>query len=141
MARVLVLSLVYRPDTVSTANLIGELVDGLRQKGHDITVLTSVPHYNPTAELKKNRAYRTSFFRWFTETDEDGVRVFRIAMPRKGRRKWTRLFDYLWLHTFSTVLAAAKIRRRFAICLVHKPPPSLRIKGYRVVQPLLAKVH
>ena len=83
MARVLMLSLVYGPDTVSTAVLMTELTRGLQKKGHEMTVLTSMPHYNPSAQVLSNPLYRASFFRLFTETVEDGIRVFRVYMPLK----------------------------------------------------------
>jgi colanic acid biosynthesis glycosyl transferase WcaI len=139
MARVLVLSLVYKPDTVSTANLMAEIVNGLRDRGHDMTVLTSIPHYNPSPEVRSNRAYRTSIWRWFTITDEAGVRVIRIAMPRKRQRILARLLDYLWLHFFTTIVAMLKLRR-IDVVFVPSPPITLGLNGYLIARLLRAKL-
>ena len=46
MARILILSLVFRPDNVSTAQIMGELAVDLKARGHEVSVITTVPHYN-----------------------------------------------------------------------------------------------
>jgi len=135
MARVLMLSLVYGPDTVSTAVLMTELTKGLQKKGHEITVLTSMPHYNPSDEVLSNPLYRASFFKFFTETVEDGIRVLRVYMPLKSQRIWLRIFDYLWFHIITTCVALATIRSQ-RIIFVPSPPITLGLNGY-----LLAKLY
>ena len=46
MAHVLVLSLVFPPDNVSTAVILGELSADLKAAGHQVSVVTTTPHYN-----------------------------------------------------------------------------------------------
>ena len=46
MANVLILSLVFPPDSVSTAQIMGSLAEELQYLGHDVTVVTTTPHYN-----------------------------------------------------------------------------------------------
>ena len=81
MNDILMLSLVYCPDTVSTANMMTDIAKGLGEKGHNVTVLTSVPHYNPSDEVIKNPVMHFSWFKFYSESMEDGVRVLRVFMP------------------------------------------------------------
>ena len=95
MARGLMLTLVYGPDTVSTANMMTDIAQGLQAAGHEVTVLTSIPHYNPSAQVRADRKYNASWRRPFTEVSERGVRVLRVFVPLKRHKVWARGFDYL----------------------------------------------
>jgi hypothetical protein len=80
------LSPVFSPDKVSTANMMTDLAQGLQKRKHQITVLTSMPRYNPSAEVLGNPLYRAQFPTLLTETLEDGVRVLRAYMPLDRQR-------------------------------------------------------
>jgi hypothetical protein len=61
--RLLIYSLVFSPDGVSTAYLYSDIALGLQKKGYKIIVLTTTPHYNLIDEsldkqpLKKRLSY------------------------------------------------------------------------------------
>src|SRR2546425_12839825 len=105
MPRVLMLSLVFGPDTVSTANMMTDVAHGLQKRGHAVTVLTSMPHYNPSAEVLNHPTYRPRLPWLFTEACESGVRVLRVYMPLKHQRLWLRAVDFLWFHVMTTLVA------------------------------------
>ena len=46
--KILVLNLVFPPDNVSTAHIVGRLAREIVERGHEVVVLTSTPHYHPT---------------------------------------------------------------------------------------------
>lgn len=54
---VLVLSLVFPPDGVSTAQLFGELVEDLVDQGRRVVVITTAPHYNPPPSWTAERLW------------------------------------------------------------------------------------
>src|SRR5215470_10953460 len=58
VAHVLIVSLVFTPDTVSTASLVGEMAEGLGARGHAVTVLTSMPHYNAGPDAQRCPTHR-----------------------------------------------------------------------------------
>ena len=60
--RILIYSLVFSPDGVSTAYLYNDLVLGFKDKGYDVSVLTSTPHYNPTKESLEKQPLEKKFF-------------------------------------------------------------------------------
>ena len=136
MARVLIVSLVFTPDTVSTASLVGEMAEGLAARGHAVTVLTSMPHYNagPDAQRRPTQQ-RVGRFGVWSDSFESGIRVWRVRMRRRGQRIWLRLIDYLWFHLATLAVAARNIRSPVDVVLVVSPPITLGIVGY-----LLAKL-
>ena len=58
MPHVLVLSLVFPPDAVSTAQIMGDLVQDLRARGHTVSVVTTTPHYNRDAGAEARQPLR-----------------------------------------------------------------------------------
>ena len=54
--RVLVLTLVFPPESVSTAQLFGELVEDLVRQGRHVTVVTTKPHYHPETAAQMRSA-------------------------------------------------------------------------------------
>lgn len=129
MARVLLLSLVYGPDTVSTATIMTEVAHGLQKRGHAVTVLTSMPHYNLSAEVRHHPIYRPRLPRLVTEAWESGVRVMRVYMPLKRQRLWLRVVDVLWFHVMTLLVALRKIAPQDVVFVV-SPPITLGISGY-----------
>jgi colanic acid biosynthesis glycosyl transferase WcaI len=133
LAKILLVTLVYAPDRVSTADMMHSLADGLQHLGHEVTVLTSIPHYFPpenshTSLPSRGRGpYRV--------TNEDGVKVVRIYMPRKGRRVWSRVCDFLWFQFMVTVLGLWH-GRGCRVVLVTSPPFTFGLSGV-----FLAGVH
>lgn len=131
MSRVLILSLVYRPDTVSTANMITDISQGLQASGHDVTVLTSVPHYNPSIDVRNNPRYRATWWLPFTESFEQGVRVLRVFMPLKRHKVWARALDYILFQFLTTVLGLFVIERPDVV-FVTSPPITLGLSGIMI---------
>ncbi len=128
MTNILMLTLVYGPDTVSTANMMTDIAHGLQDNGHKVTVLTSVPHYNPSKEVLDNPVMRSSWRKLFTESIENGVRVLRVFMPPKRHKIWARAFDYIIFQALTTILAVSKVDRPDVV-FVTSPPITLGVSG------------
>ena len=128
MTNILMLTLVYGPDTVSTANMMTDIAHGLSDNGHNVTVLTSVPHYNPSKEVLDNPSMRSSWRKPFTESIEHGVRVLRVFMPPKRHKIWARAFDYIIFQALTTILALFRVSRPDVI-FVTSPPITLGVSG------------
>jgi putative colanic acid biosynthesis glycosyltransferase WcaI len=135
VARVLILSLVWAPDAVSTASLMADVAQGLGSRGHAVTVLTSMPHYNLLPDVFGDPTLRGGRSRLYTDSLESGIRVLRVRMPVRGQRVWLRLIDYLWFHVATAAIAVLRVRRWQDVVFVASPPITLGIAGY-----LLAKM-
>jgi len=107
---------------------MADLATGLQAAGHQMTVLTSIPHYSPPEWVRSDRSLTGGFFRPFTDSNEEGIRVLRIYMPRKGLRVWSRLLDYAWFQWAVTVLGLMKAGC-CDVVLVISPPITLGLTG------------
>src|SRR5437773_201612 len=84
--RVVILSSTYHPDHTGSAVYATDLASFLHQRGHDVTVITSFPHY---PSWKKRVGDRGVLFR---SDEQDGVRVLRAYTYVPGRvTAWTRI--------------------------------------------------
>ncbi|MBE2225587.1 MAG: glycosyltransferase family 4 protein [Anaerolineae bacterium] len=129
MAKVLFLTLVFAPDGVSTSVLMTELAQELSQKGHEITVLTTTPHYNVEPEARAQQPLQCKWGKWLYESEKDGMPVYHASIPVKGSRVGARLLDYIRFHAIST-LAGLTIARDFDVMFVPSPPLTIGLSAW-----------
>ena len=127
MARVLVLSLVFPPDAVSTAQIMGELCLDLRAHGHQVTVVTTTPHYNRDVEAEKRQPLTRSGLLHKSEFGD--ITVYHCPMPRKGASLFGRAIAWLWFHLLSTVTALA-VARECDVVLAPSPPLTIGVSAW-----------
>jgi putative colanic acid biosynthesis glycosyltransferase WcaI len=126
---VVLLSLVFRPDNVSTAHVMADLASDLAAAGHQVTVFTTTPHYNqdPAAEAAQPR--RPVLGRLLQTSDYRGIRVYHAWMPRKGRSVLLRLLAWIWFHGVST-LAALVLAGKPGVIFVPSPPLTVGVSAW-----------
>lgn len=128
---VLVISLVFKPDGVSTARLISDLASDLVEYGHQVTVLTTTPHYNRDPEAEATQPTRPLLGGILEQSDYHGVRVYHTRIPRKGRSVLLRLMAWVWFHLVSTV-AAVFLRERLHVIFAPSPPLTIGVSAWVV---------
>jgi colanic acid biosynthesis glycosyl transferase WcaI len=124
VAHVLVLTLVFPPDGVSTAVILGELSADLKKAGHDVTVVTTVPHYNRDARAEARQPLVRLWGPLLYRSEFQGVRVLHVAMPRKNSRVLLRLLAWTQFHVLSLIAALALVRR---VDVIITPSPPLTV--------------
>jgi colanic acid biosynthesis glycosyl transferase WcaI len=122
MSRVLVLSLLFPPDNVSTAHIMGDLALDLKSSGHDVTVITATPHYNRDAEAERAQPLRR-VAPLFYRSDFHGIPVIHVKMGKKSRSVFARLASWIGFHILSTLAGLRGPRPDVIIC----PSPPLTI--------------
>lgn len=125
--RVLVLSLVFPPDGVSTAQLLGELVEDLVRQEREVIVVTTIPHYNPPAQWTARRR----FGGLVRESSEAGATVFHLAMPAKSGSVAMRILAWLMFHALSVVVAGV-LAGDVDIVLAPSPPLSIGVAAWAI---------
>jgi colanic acid biosynthesis glycosyl transferase WcaI len=129
VANVLILSLVFPPDSVSTAEIMGDLAVDLTALGHEVTVLSTVPHYNRDAEAERRQPLRNYWGKLLRRSDYHGVAVYHAAMPAKGRSITLRLAAWSGFHIISTLAGLISVQRP-DILLVPSPPLSSGLSAW-----------
>lgn len=109
--RILLLILQYPPDINPTGVLMGQLCERLRDRGHEISVITSFPHYDGFRIKPSYRGKLTERRR------ENGIDVRRLYVYAPGRKTVVnRLISYL---SFSLMAGLADLfdRTRYDVIL------------------------
>jgi colanic acid biosynthesis glycosyl transferase WcaI len=123
VAKVLIHSLVFAPDGVSTAYIMTDLASELSRLGHAVTVLTTTPHYN--LEPAATAAYQmTPVGRGVFQGRVGEVLVWHLSMPMKGDKVATRMADYIRFHLRSLWLAGTRFGK-FDVVIAPSPPLTM----------------
>ena len=104
MAHVLVLTLVFPPDAVSTAQIMGELTADLVAGGHRVSVVRR--RRTTTATRTRSRASRCApwWGRLVQRSTLAGAAVYHTAMPQKTASVPKRLLAWAIFHVLSLVV-------------------------------------
>ena len=112
--RVLIVSQYFWPENFP----INDLARGLRQKGHDITVLTGMPNY---PEGRFYPGYRAFPIR---RDHYEGIKIVRVPMVPKGNGNAIRMVLYYWSLAISACLLVPNFfRKRVDLVFVYQPSP------------------
>jgi glycosyltransferase involved in cell wall biosynthesis len=124
MARIAFLSLVFPPDSVSTAQIMGKLAAELKNMGHELNVLTSTPHYNRDLERRSRQPLHAYWGNILQKSTFCGMPVFHIKMPAKSSRLKDRMVPLLKFHLMS-LIAGIFVLKKPDIIIVPSPPITL----------------
>lgn len=105
MSKILFLSLVFPPDAVSTAQIVGTLATDLRGLGHEMAVITTTPHYNRDLEAEAQQPLEPYWGQLVQRSSYGGVPAYHIRMPKKGSSVVLRALSWLLFHALSTLVA------------------------------------
>lgn len=124
MANVLILSLVFRPDNVSTAQIMGDLALDLYKLGHKVFVITTIPHYNKDVEAVVNQPLNNYWGKLVQRSNYFNIDVLHVWMPHKGKNKVFRIITWLSFHITSTIVGCIS---GFKPDIIFAPSPPLTI--------------
>ncbi len=129
LANVLILSLVFPPDSVSTGEIMADLAVDLRARGHSVTVLTTAPHYNRDPDAEARQPMRPFWGSLLRRSDFHGICVYHAAMPGKTPSVIKRLLGWVGFHAVSTVAGIVAVPRP-DVLLVPSPPLSIGVSAW-----------
>lgn len=122
MKKILIHTIAFSPDGVSTAYLYNDIARSFRDRGFEVVVLTTTPHYNAIAsELAKQPLTKRCFGLYYT-SDFEGIRVIHVPQ-KKFKSTWMRLLGFLYWH----ILALLFGLRQRGIEVILSPSPPLTI--------------
>jgi colanic acid biosynthesis glycosyl transferase WcaI len=124
--RILMLTTYFAPDSAANAVIMTQLAEDLSGLGHEVTVLTSFPHYD-TDRIPDR--YRGKL--WVRERSGalEIRRVF-LYVPRKKNRILGRILSYASWNVLSTV--AGIFAPRFDLLFVPSPPLTNGVVGFLI---------
>ncbi len=132
---ILILNQVFPPDRVSSGDIFADLSVDLQARGHRVTVLTTLPHFNcdPTGRAKQPLTQLWGPLLW--KSSYQGNLVYHTFMPKKSADLWRRVLAWSCFHALS-ILAGMLLIRRVNVILVVSPPLTIGFVGW-----VLARAH
>jgi len=126
--KILILSLVFPPDNVSTAHIVGRLAAEFVGRGHEVVVLTSTPHYHPDSG-DPQAGLTPVVGRLIARSGGAGLTAYHVWMPPKNRPLGWRLVAWFWFH-LATALLGVVFGRRAAVILAPSPPLTIGCEAW-----------
>jgi hypothetical protein len=120
--RVLIHSIVFSPDSVSTAYLFNDIALGLQGRGYEVIVLTSTPHYNLVKSSLDKQPLKKKLLGLYYQSNFNGIRVIHVPL-KKYKNTLVRIFSFVHWHFFS-LLFGLSIK---SIDFILSPSPPLSI--------------
>lgn len=136
--KILIHSIVFSPDGVSTAYLYNDIALKFKEKGYSVSVLTTTPHYNVLAEGLKKQPLKPRVFGLYYESDFNGIAVKHIPQ-KKFKQPIFRIIGFVYWHILSFFLGL--FEKNVDVILSPSPPLTIgviniilgRLKGAKVI--------
>jgi len=136
--KILIHSLVFSPDGVSTAYLYNDIALKFKEVGYEVVVLTTTPHYNLMEEQLVDQPMKWKFWGWYKVSDFQGIKVIHVPQ-KKFKNTFLRLLGFVYWHISSFILGL--LQRNVDVILSPSPPLTIgvinlwiaKLKGCKVV--------
>lgn len=136
--KILIHSIVFSPDGVSTAYLYNDIALTFKNAGYEVAVLTTTPHYNAVESELKRQPLQKKLFGLYYESDYKGIKVKHVYQ-KKYKSTIHRLFGFVYWHLVSFILALCE--KKVGLVLSPSPPLTIgflnvfiaKLKGAKVI--------
>ena len=122
MKRVLIHSLIFSPDGVSTAYLYNDIALRLQQRGYEVVVLTTTPHFNIVPEQVEKQPMSWKVWGLCKVSKYNGMTVLHVPQ-KKFKSTVLRLLGFVYWHIVSFFIGLT-IKH---VDLILSPSPPLTI--------------
>lgn len=117
--KILIHSIAFSPDGVSTAYLYNDIATGFKNKGYEVVVLTTTPHYNVVNEEVAKQPITKRWFGIFGESIYKGIKVLHVPQ-KKFKSSLLRMLGFVYWHIISLFLG---LREKNVIAILSPSPP------------------
>lgn len=122
MRRVLVHSLIFSPDGVSTAYLYNDIALRLQKSGYEVVVLTTTPHFNIVPEQVEMQPMHWKVWGVCKKSKYNGMTVLHVPQ-KKFKSTLLRLIGFVYWHIASFIIGLT-IKH---VDLILSPSPPLTV--------------
>ena len=138
MKKILIHSLIFSPDGVSTAYLYNDIALRFQKEGYAVEVLTTTPHYNIVEEQVKRQPLKWKWWGICKESDFHGIKVYHVPQ-KKFKSTLLRLICFVYWHIVSFFIGLSI--KNVDIILSPSPPLTIgllnkwigKLKGCKVI--------
>ena len=138
MKRVLIHTLIFSPDGVSTAYLYSDIALRLQQRGYEVVVLTTTPHFNIVSEQVEKQPMRWKVWGFCKVSKFNGMTVLHVPQ-KKFKSTLLRILGFCYWHIVSFFIGLTV--RHVDLILSPSPPLTVgwmnlglaKLKGCKVI--------
>lgn len=138
MKRVLIHTLIFSPDGVSTAYLYNDIALRLQQRDYEVVVLTTTPHFNIVPEQVEKQPMRWKVWGFCKVSKFNGMTVLHVPQ-KKFKSTLLRLIGFVYWHIVSFFIGLTV--RHVDLILSPSPPLTVgwmnlglaKLKGCKVI--------
>jgi glycosyltransferase involved in cell wall biosynthesis len=134
--KILIHSIVFSPDGVSTAYLYNDIVLGFKVAGYEVVVLTTTPHYNLIKTALQKQHLNRKLFGLFYESDFNGIRVIHVPL-KKYKSTIIRILSFIYWHFLSLIIGLSI--KKIDFILSPSPPLSIGLISILIAKKNRAK--
>ncbi len=136
--KILIHSLIFSPDGVSTAYLYNDVALAFQQKGFEVVVLSTTPHFNVVEEQLSEQPMKWGVWGLFKKSRYKGIEVYHVPQ-KKFKSTLLRLIGFMYWHIVSFFVGLGI--KDVDVILSPSPPLTIgilnlwlaKIKGCKVV--------
>lgn len=115
---ILLYSIIYPPDVCSNAFVFADLTDEFLRRGHQVTVITTTPHYGGSADgLSDGKT------RWYRKSEFHGATVYHICVGGEKGDVFRHLDTYAKFHHYA--LRLKKVEKFTVDVVISQTPPPI----------------
>lgn len=138
MYKILIHSIAFSPDGVSTAYLYNDIALKFEEKGFKVIVLTTTPHYNVLPDELKKQPVKRSLLGLYSTSNYKGIKVIHVPQ-KKFKSSVLRMFGFVYWHFASVILGL--FQKKIDVILSPSPPLTIgliniilgKVKGAKVI--------
>lgn len=138
MKRILIHSIAFSPDGVSTAYLYNDIALNLHNEGFKVTVLSTTPHYNVVESELKKQPLKSKLFGLYKTSNFKGIKVIHVPQ-KKFKSAVLRMVGFAYWHILALIIGVFGTK----VDLIISPSPPLtiglvnlaiaRLKGAKII--------
>lgn len=136
--KILIHTLIFSPDGVSTAYLYNDIALAFKKKGWDVVVLSTTPHFNVVEEQLAEQPMKWGVWGLYKKSSFKGIPVYHVPQ-KKFKSTLLRLVGFVYWHIVSFLMAL--FMKNIDVILSPSPPLTIgrlnnwlgRLKGCKVV--------
>ncbi|PKP05693.1 MAG: glycosyltransferase WbuB [Bacteroidetes bacterium HGW-Bacteroidetes-5] len=125
---ILIHSLVFSPDGVSTAYLYNDIALKFKESGFNVIVLTTTPHYNIVEQNNITQPLKKRLFGLYYKSLFNGINVYHVTQ-QKYNSSIFRILGFIYWHFVSFIIALS-IKQ---IDVIISPSPPLTIGFFNII--------
>ncbi len=128
MKKVLIHSIAFSPDGVSTAYLYNDIALNLQKEGFEVTVLTTTPHYNVVASELEKQPLQSKLLGLYKISNFKGIKVIHIPQ-KKYKSVLLRMVGFAYWHFLALIIGIFNSK----VDLILSPSPPLTIGMVNII--------